>query len=112
MDKTGLIAELLRSPTKVTLFTRPRRFGKTLAMTTLKCFFEIGTDPSLFEELAISQERGLCEQHLGKYPVIFVTLKDIEGNNFRTACRMAANKISQEAYRFDFLRTSSAFTEK
>ena len=112
VDKTGLIAELLRSPTKVMLFTRPRRFGKTLAMTTLKCFFEIGTDPSLFEGLAISRERELCERHLGKYPVIFVTLKDIEGNDFRTACRMAANKISQEASRFDFLRTSSALTEK
>ncbi len=112
VDKTGLIAELLRSQAKVTLFTRPRRFGKTLAMTTLKCFFEIGADPSLFEGLAISRERELCERYMGKYPVIFVTLKDIEGNDFRTACRMAANKISQEASRFDFLRTSSALTEK
>ncbi len=111
-DKTRLIAELLNSHADVTLFTRPRRFGKTLAMTTIKSFFEIGTDPSLFEGLAISRERELCERHMGKYPVIFVTLKDIEGNDFRTACRMAANKISQEASRFDFLRTSPALTEK
>ncbi len=111
-DKTRLIEELLNSHADVTMFTRPRRFGKTLAMTTLKSFFEIGTDPSLFEGLAISRERELCERHLGKYPVIFVTLKDIEGNDFRTACRMAANKISQEASRFDFLRTSSALTGK
>ena len=111
-DKTRLIAELLNSHADVTLFTRPRRFGKTLAMTTIKSLFEIGTDPSLFEGLAISRERELCERHMGKYPVIFVTLKDIEGNDFRTACRMAANKISQEASRFDFLRTSPALTEK
>ena len=61
------------------LFTRPRRFGKTLNMSMLKCFFEIGTDSSLFDGLYISEKQTLCEQHLGKYPVIFLSLKGVEG---------------------------------
>ena len=111
VDKTGLISELLRRQSEVTLFTRPRRFGKTLNMTMLKSFFEIGTDPTLFDGLAISRETDLCEQYMGKYPVIFVTLKDMEGRDFRSACRMAAERISWEASRFDFLRTSTALDD-
>ena len=111
VDKTGLISELLRKQSEVTLFTRPRRFGKTLNMTMLKSFFEIGTDPALFNGLAISRETDLCEQYMGKYPVIFMTLKDMEGRDFRSACRMGAERVSWEASRFDFLRTSTALDD-
>ena len=111
VDKTGLIAELLRGRAEVTLFTRPRRFGKTLNMTMLKYFFEYGADPALFDGLAISKETDLCERYMGKYPVVFVTLKDMEGDDFRTACSMAASAIRWEAARFDFLSTSPALTE-
>ncbi len=110
VDKTGLIRDILRGSSKVTLFTRPRRFGKTLNMSMLKCFFEIGADSSFFDGLAIAGERELCRQYLGKCPVVSVTLKDVEGNDFRTACRIAAAKISAEASRFDFLRTSGRLT--
>ncbi len=106
VDKTGLIAELLRGSGEVNLFTRPRRFGKSLNLSMLKCFFEIGGDPSIFEGLAIAQETELCEAHMGKYPVVSVSLKDVEGRDFHFACRQAAAKISVEASRFDFLRGS------
>ncbi len=112
VDKTGLITELLSNRAEVTLFTRPRRFGKTLNMTMLKYFFEMGADPALFDGLAISRETDLCERYMGKYPVVFVTLKDMEGNDFRSACSMAASSIRWEAARFDFLRTSPALTEE
>ena len=78
VDKTSLISRLLRSGTEVTLFTRPRRFGKTLMMTTLKSFFEIGSDPALFDGLAISEDREIFEKYQGRFPVIFLTLKDVE----------------------------------
>lgn len=112
VDKTGMVAELLRSPAEVTLFTRPRRFGKTLNMTMLKSFFEIGTDPALFDGLAISGETDLCEQYMGKYPVVFVTLKDMDGSDFSTACRLAAARISEEASRFGFLAASPFLDEE
>lgn len=76
IDKTGLIKELLEHFGKINLFTRPRRFGKTLNMSMLKYFFEIGTDSSIFEGLEISKEKELCAQYMGKYPVISITLKD------------------------------------
>lgn len=75
IDKTELIEQLFLNWGEVNLFTRPRRFGKTLNMSMLKCFFEIGTDSSLFDGLYISEKQTLCEQHLGKYPVIFLSLK-------------------------------------
>lgn len=112
VDKTGLIGELLHGMAKVTLFTRPRRFGKTLNMTMLKCFFEPGADPALFDGLKIARDNELCEQYMGKHPVVFVTLKDMEGNDFRTACSMAASAISREAGRFGFLRTSPALDDE
>ncbi len=112
VDKSRLIAELLRSPTKVTLFTRPRRFGKTLAMTTLKCFFEIGTDPSLFEGLAISRERELCERHMGKYPVVFVTLKDVDAASFTRAREQMGSVIAEAADRLSFLERSENLEER
>ena len=112
VDKTELITDLLSNPAKVTLFTRPRRFGKTLNMSMLKCFFEVGADPALFDGLEISKETDLCEQHMGKYPVISLTLKDAEGDDFLSSCRRIAARISVEASRFDFLRTSPALSEE
>ncbi len=112
VDKTGLITGLLSNPAKVTLFTRPRRFGKTLNMSMLKCFFEVGADPAIFEGLAISKEMDLCERYMGKYPVISLTLKDADGDNFSSSCRRIATRISVEAMRFDFLRTSPALSEE
>ena len=79
VDKTGFIANLLRTRGRVNLFTRPRRFGKSLNMDMLKSFFEIGADTALFEGLEISAEPQLCEHHMGKYPVISISLKDVEG---------------------------------
>ena len=75
VDKTALIEQVLEKRSKVTLFTRPRRFGKSLNMSMLKRFFEIGTDPSLFEGLHISKNAALCERYMGKYPVIAISLK-------------------------------------
>lgn len=103
IDKTGLIRDLLNNPSKVTLFTRPRRFGKTLNMSMLRHFFGIGADPALFEGLAIAQETVLCEQYLGKYPVIFISLKDVEGLNFASAQKRLIRKIGTEAERFAFI---------
>ena len=74
IDKTMLIEQTLNNWSKVTLFTRPRRFGKTLGMNMLRSFFEIGTDKSLFDGLYISQNKSLCDEHMGKYPVIFISL--------------------------------------
>ncbi len=75
IDKTKLIEQLLQNMGKVSLFTRPRRFGKTLNMSMLKCFFEIGTAPALFDGLYISGNKELCDTYMGKYPVIFLSLK-------------------------------------
>lgn len=99
VDKTGMIKELLENMTEVTLFTRPRRFGKTLNMSMLQRFFEIGTDPKLFDGLEISKEQKLCDQYLGKYPVIFVSLKTIEGETFDDARAMFIRIIKAEAMR-------------
>lgn len=84
-DKTLLVKELMKREYEVTLFTRPRRFGKTLNMTMLKSFFEIGTDPQLFEGLAIAADKEFCDKNLGKYPVIFLSLKNVEGKTFEMA---------------------------
>ena len=97
VDKTGFIRELLNSWGKVNLFTRPRRFGKSLNMDMLKSFFEIGTDPGLFDGLEISSEKELCQEYLGKFPVISISLKDVEGKSLEeardtaTCCRWAAS---------------------
>ena len=85
VDKTNLIRDIIDNGSEVTLFTRPRRFGKTLNMSMLKAFFEIGADPAWFEELKISKEKDLCDKHLGKYPVIFMSLKEVSGLNYEEA---------------------------
>lgn len=106
VDKTKLIEQLFDSLGKVSLFTRPRRFGKTLNMSMLKSFFEIGTDPSLFDGLYISGNRMLCEKHMGKYPVIFLSLKGVEGLNFSEAKQRCIRLIKREVERFYALKDS------
>lgn len=106
IDKTKLIEQLFDSLGKVSLFTRPRRFGKTLNMSMLKSFFEIGTDPSLFDGLYISKNQDLCKQHQGQYPVIFLSLKDVEGLSFSEAKRRCIQLIKREAERFYGLKNS------
>ena len=112
IDKTRLIEQLLQSWGKVNLFTRPRRFGKTLNMSMLKYYFEIGTDPSLFKHLYISQNKELCEMHMGKYPVIFLSLKGVEGLNFQEAYSMLQSAIKNEARRHYLLKTSEQLAEE
>ena len=111
VDKTGLIVDLLAGWGKVNLFTRPRRFGKTLNMSMLKCFFEIGTDKSLFDGLAVSKEKELCEKYMGKYPMVFVSLKDVDGLTFEDAYDMLREIIRKECVRLQFLMNSDALTD-
>ncbi len=107
IDKTRLIGQLLQNWGEVNLFTRPRRFGKTLNMSMLKSFFEIGTDPALFDGLYIAQEKDLCDAYMGKYPVIFLSLKDVDGLSYGDAERALVQRIGREADRFSFLAESS-----
>ena len=106
VDKTKLIEQLLESWGKVNLFTRPRRFGKTLNMSMLRYFFEIGTDRTLFDGLYISQNKQLCEEYLGKFPVIFLSLKGVDGLTFEKAKAKLVRLLALEAERFDFLKDS------
>lgn len=110
VDKTNLIEQLFESRGKVNLFTRPRRFGKTLNMSMLKYFFEIGADPSLFDGLNISRNDQLCKEHMGKYPVIFLTLKNVDGLDFQEAKQRFVDLIGTEAARFRFLLDSDRLT--
>ena len=110
IDKTMLIEQTLNNWSKVTLFTRPRRFGKTLGMSMLRSFFEIGTDKSLFDGLYISQNKSLCDEHMGKYPVIFLTLKGVEGLTFAKAKSMLSEIIKDEADRHYILNSSESLT--
>ena len=111
VDKTLFIKELLQNWGKVNLFARPRRFGKSLNMSMLKCFFEIGRDPVLFEGLKIAQEKVLCEKYMGKFPVISISLKSVDGLNFESASIALRTLIGNEARRFDFLRNSARLSE-
>ena len=111
IDKTGLIRELLENEAYVNLFTRPRRFGKTLNMSMLKYFFEIGGDSTLFDGLEIAKEKELCAKYMGKFPVIAITLKGASGRTFEEALGMLRNIIGNEAMRFQFLLQSMQLTE-
>ena len=111
IDKTGFIAELLHNWGEVNLFTRPRRFGKTLNMSMLKCFFEVGTDKSLFDGLQIAQEKALCEQYQGQFPVIFLSLKSVDGLTFEAAEAALRTVVGNEAGRFRFLKDSDKLDE-
>ena len=112
IDKTRLVEQALHNWSEVTLFTRPRRFGKTLGMSMLRSFFEIGTDKSLFDRLYISQNKSLCDEHMGKYPVIFLTLKGVEGLTFTDAKMMLKSILSTEMDRHYYLKTSEALTDE
>ena len=112
IDKTRLVEQALHNWSEVTLFTRPRRFGKTLGMSMLRSFFEIGTDKSLFDGLYISQNKSLCDEHMGKYPVIFLTLKGVEGLTFADAKMMLKSILSTEMDRHYYLKTSEALTDE
>lgn len=112
VDKTGMITELLGNWSKVNLFTRPRRFGKSLNMNMLKYFFSYDCDPRLFDGLAIAKEKELCEKYMGKYPVISVTLKDVSAGNFEDAVSMLCAVIGREALRFRFLLESEKLSKE
>ena len=103
VDKTRLIEQFLLNWSEVTLFTRPRRFGKTLNMSMLKSFFEIGTDKSLFDGLYISGNKVLCDEHMGKYPVIFLSFKGVEGLTYDEAFDAFVRAIGKEISRVSFL---------
>ena len=111
VDKTQLIEHLLQKWGEVNLFTRPRRFGKTLNMSMLKNFFEIGTDETLFEGLYISENQNLCEEYMGKYPVIFLSMKDVDGLTYDEAENALIQLIGSEAARFPFLLNSDKLSE-
>ena len=111
IDKTNFIEQLLDGWGKVNLFTRPRRFGKTLNMSMLRYFFEIGADASLFDGLQIAENKKLCEEFQGKYPVIFLSFKNVEGLTFADAQYRLTELIAGEAERFAFLAQSDKLTE-
>lgn len=110
IDKTILIEQVVETRSEVTLFTRPRRFGKSLNMSMLQSFFEIGTDPSLFNNLYISKNTNLCEKYLGKYPVIFISLKGIDADSYEKARAQLIRTLNREARRFQFLLESDKLT--
>ena len=111
VDKTKLVEQLMQNWGEVNLFTRPRRFGKTLNMSMLRSFFEIGTDKTLFDGLYISQNKELCDMHMGKYPVISITLKGIEGMTFEEARNMLKIILKNEARRHYYLKSSDRLTD-
>ena len=106
VDKTPFIKKLLHNWGEVNLFTRPRRFGKSLNLSMLKSFFEIDSDSTLFDGLKIVQERELCEKYMGKFPVISISLKSVDGQSFEAALAALRTVIGNEAGRFRFLRES------
>lgn len=111
VDKTKLIEQILEQWGEVNLFTRPRRFGKTLNMSMLQCFFEIGTDKTLFDGLYISDKQELCQEYMGKFPVIFLSLKEVDGLTFDSAKYRLAELVGLEAERFSFLLKSDRLSE-
>ena len=112
VDKTLFIQELLQNWGKVNLFTRPRRFGKSLNMSMLKCFFEAGSDPALFDGLKIVQKKELCEKYMGKFPVISISLKSVDALKYESAAAALRTVIGNEAMRFQFLKESERLSEE
>ena len=111
VDKTGLISELIRNGGMVNLFTRPRRFGKTLNMSMLEHFFSIERDQSIFNGLEISKDTKLCEEYMGKYPVISISLKGINAAAYETAFDFAVQIMQRTAEEFQFLSDSEYLSE-
>lgn len=112
VDKTGMIEDLIQNRSEVNLFTRPRRFGKSLNMSMMKAFFEIGGDPALFKGLKISKKREICEKYMGQFPVISISLKSVEGLDFEAAKKALKDILGEEAGRFYFLTQSSKLTNE
>lgn len=112
IDKTKLVEQLLQNWGKVNLFTRPRRFGKTLCMSMIRSFFEIGTDPTLFDGLYISQNKALCDEYMGKYPVIFLSLKGVDGLTYEEAYIRFKTIITNEVRRHYVLKSSDKLTKE
>ena len=112
IDKTKFIEQLLEQWGKVNLFTRPRRFGKTLTMSMLQNFFEFGADQTLFDGLYISGNQELCEEYLGKFPVIFLSLKGVDGLTFEEARQCFNEIVGREASRLSFLADSPQLTQE
>mgnify|MGYP003303493386 CR=1 FL=1 len=106
VDKTKLIKELLNHRAKVTLFTRPRRFGKSLTLSMLRTFFEIGTNKEIFTNLEIAKETALCDNYMGKFPVIAISLKGVSGTDFKNALEMLRHTIYMEISRHQYLMDS------
>ena len=111
MDKTSLIEQVLENGSEVTLFTRPRRFGKSLNISMLQNFFSIGTNPALFDGLYISGNKELCRKYMGKYPVVSISLKGVDADSYEKACAQLARIINREARRFQFLLESDKLTD-
>ena len=99
VDKTQLIEQVLDRRNKVTLFTRPRRFGKTLNMSMLQYFFEIGMDPTLFDGLYIAHNKDLCDFYMGRYPVVSISLKGVDADSYEKARAQLIRIINKEARR-------------
>ena len=111
VDKTGLISELIRNGGLVNLFTRPRRFGKTLNMSMLEHFFSIEREQSIFEGLEISKDTKLCEAYMGKYPVISISLKGINAATYEDAFDFAVRIMKKVARNVQFLLGSDALSD-
>jgi len=111
IDKTGLIIELLHNWGAVNLFTRPRRFGKSLNMSMLEHFFSLDGDKSIFNGLEISKETALCEEYMGKYPVVSISLKGMDALNFERAFRMGARAVRRTAGEVQYLLESDKLSE-
>lgn len=112
VDKTAFIRDLLRRRGKVNLFTRPRRFGKTLNMAMLKSFFQIGGDKTIFDGLDIAKETALCEKYMGKFPVLSISLKSVNGADYTTARSLMCLTIGKEAMKFYDLLDSDRLTDE
>lgn len=106
VDKTEMISDLIMNHGDANLFTRPRRFGKTLTMNMLKTFFEIGQDASLFDGLTISSHSDICEKYQNKYPVVFISLKGATGSTYEKANSMIKQLVAEEYQRHSYLADS------
>lgn len=111
VDKTDVIRQILEDGCFVTLFTRPRRFGKSLNMSMLRHFFEIGTNSALFSGLSIAENHGLCQNYMGKFPVVSISLKGVNARSYKDAYALLVSVINEEVGRFQFLLESDKLTK-
>lgn len=111
VDKTDVIRQILDDGCFVTLFTRPRRFGKSLNMSMLRHFFEIGTNSALFSGLSIAENHELCQNYMGKFPVVSISLKGVNARSYKDAYALLVSVINEEVGRFQFLLESDKLTK-